>query len=277
MWNRKDVKEKGKTAFKANFWKCILAAIILAIVFGGVAGSSGGGGMFKVKNSNKDTDSDNSVVMFVGDEDNEQTKEVDPQELFEDAVKEEFGSVDKDLFRSLSVTAIVVIAIVGLIAALIILAIAVVIKALIFNPIELGCKRFFRKNLDEPAQMSNVMFAFDSNYKSIAKTLFMRDLYTFLWSLLLIIPGIVKVYEYRMIPYLLSENPEMSMEDAFAESKRLMTGNKWRAFVYDLSFILWYMLSAITLGIVGIFYVNPYKASSDAALYEAIKYGTANP
>ena len=94
-------------------------------------------------------------------------------------------------------------------------------------------------------------------------------------SLLCIIPGIVKGYEYRMIPYLLADHPEMTKDEAFAASKEMMMGQKWNAFVLDLSFIGWDILSSMTFGILDIFYVMPYKMSTNAALYEAIKYGTA--
>ena len=154
------------------------------------------------------------------------------------------------------------------------MAIGFAFDAFLINPLELGCRRFFRRNLDEPASLSNLMFAFDSNYKNVVKVMFFKDLYVFLWTMLFIIPGIVKGYEYKLIPYLLSENPEMSKEEAFAESKKLMTGNKWKAFVLDLSFILWDLGSLFTCGLLGVFYVNPYKQSTDAALYEAIRYGT---
>ena len=74
-----------------------------------------------------------------------------------------------------------------------------------------------------------------------------------------------------MIPYLLAENENMTKEEAFAESRRLMKGNKWRAFVLDLSFIPWLFLSAVTLGMVGVFYVTPYMYSTGAAFYQALK------
>ena len=93
------------------------------------------------------------------------------------------------------------------------------------------------------------------------------------WSLLFIIPGIVKAYEYRMIPYLLAENPEMSKEEAFAISKQMMSGQKWRTFVLDLSFFGWILLSGFTCGILAIFYVNPYVFSTQSALYERLRYG----
>ena len=127
------------------------------------------------------------------------------------------------------------------------------------------------------------MFTFDHNYKNVTKVMFLRDLYTALWTLLFIIPGIVKGYEYKMIPYLLAENPDMSQQEAFGRSKQMMDGNKWKAFVLDLSFLGWSILSALTLGILGIFYVNPYYNMTQAAFYEAVKFekygyvGVANP
>ena len=153
------------------------------------------------------------------------------------------------------------------------MAVVILLDVFICNPIEVGCKRFYVRNLNESAQVGNVGFAFDNNYKNITKTMFFRDLYTILWTLLFIIPGIVKSYEYQMIPYLLADNPQMTKEQAFAESKRMMSGQKWRAFVLDLSFIGWNILSAITLGILGIFYVQPYMDATHAALYEALRYG----
>lgn len=78
-------------------------------------------------------------------------------------------------------------------------------------------------------------------------TLFLMKLYTFLWSLLLIIPGIVKSYEYRMVPYLLADCPDLSTEDAFRISREMMDGEKMNAFILDLSFIGWKILSSITL------------------------------
>ena len=76
-----------------------------------------------------------------------------------------------------------------------------------------------------------------------------------------------------MIPYLLADNPQMTKEEAFAESKSMMQGQKWKAFVLDLSFIGWDILSGMTMGILGIFYVQPYKDGTHAALYEALRYG----
>ena len=99
----------------------------------------------------------------------------------------------------------------------------------------------------------------------------MKGLFQFLWSLLFVIPGIIKAYEYRMIPYILSENPEISRERVFEISKKMMMGNKWNTFVLDLSFLGWEILSGLTIGILGIFYVNPYVQSTNAELYAYLR------
>ena len=100
--------------------------------------------------------------------------------------------------------------------------------------------------------------------------MFFRGLYTFLWSLLFIIPGIIKAYEYRLIPYLLAENPNMDMQEAFERSRTMMDGNKYDAFILDISFIGWIILSEVTRGILGIFYVNPYIQLTNTELYVAL-------
>ena len=281
-WKRKEIKEKGKNTFKANFWKCVATALILAIVGGGTAGAFGGGGnafshrdedgnthMINVVDADWNFEFDTDMVLDTGNDDQAEA-EADVAEAQDEieADREELENME------IPTEAMIAFAVVMAVASLFILAIALAVDAFIANPLELGCKRFFRRNLDEPAAMSNIAFAFDSNYKNICKTMFLRDVYIVLWSLLFVIPGIIKSYEYKMIPYLLSENPEMTTEQAFAESKKLMTGNKWKAFVLDLSFILWDIASAATCGLLGLFWVAPYKASTQAALYEAIKYGT---
>jgi uncharacterized membrane protein len=75
----------------------------------------------------------------------------------------------------------------------------------------------------------------------------LRGLYLFLWSLLFVIPAIIKTYSYAMTPYILSENPHMSANDAITESRRLMDGNKWRLFCLEFSFFGWLLLCSLPL------------------------------
>ncbi len=98
------------------------------------------------------------------------------------------------------------------------------------------------------------------------------SIYTFLWTLLFIIPGIIKAYAYSMTYYILADNPDMAASDAIKESCRIMDGKKWRLFCLDLSFIGWWILVILTFGILA-FWVSPYTALARAEFYESVKQG----
>lgn len=150
-------------------------------------------------------------------------------------------------------------------------AIEFALSAFLFNPIIVGVRRFFVVSHYQKAELNELGFGFSHNYMNIAKTMFLMQLYIFLWSLLFMIPGIIKGYEYRMIPYILAENPGIDSKEAFAISKQMMDGNKWDAFVLDLSFLGWIILSLFTCGFLALFYVNPYMCMTQAELYVALK------
>lgn len=148
--------------------------------------------------------------------------------------------------------------------------VGILLSVFVFSPLEVGTKRFYIKSLSQPAEISEVSFGFDKNYKNVVKVLFFQKLYIFGWSLLFVIPGIVKAYEYYMVPYLLAENPNLTKEEVFRLSKQMMTGQKWEAFVLELSFIGWDILASFTWGLLGVFYVEPYRHLTLAAFYEEI-------
>ena len=98
---------------------------------------------------------------------------------------------------------------------------------------------------------------------------FLVGLYTFLWALLLIIPGIIKGFSYAMTPFVLADNPNLTANQAITRSRELMDGHKWELFVLSLTFIGWEILGALTLGI-GLLWVTPYKNAAYAAFYRQI-------
>lgn len=295
MWTRKALKRQGRAAFKRNYWKSVLVALILLIVLNG-SNITG-----KVRNLMTDRE-DTSISSVYDEEDpaisNGWEYKDDyqgsagngysddyfdnyfggygqsqiPQQLPQQEQKTDKNSGfswEKIVSVNNGFTSILGSLVIVLIAA----AAAILLRFFIMNPLELGAKRFFLMNLkSEPAEMREIGYAFDHSWKNVAYVLFFRDLRLALWSLLLVVPGIVKSYEYRMIPYLLAENPEMTKEDAFAESRRMMKGQKWQTFVLDFSFMGWMILSGLTGGIVGIFYTNPYIFSTGAALYAHLRY-----
>ena len=272
MWTRKSVKEKGKKAFFGNFWKSVLVSIILGITLGAASsGFSSGSSLSSSVTSliktmtESQSGSTNGTITYTDDQG-------DSHNVTFDLDLSDPASVDQDEVNFV-VSAVLAILAIGFVIYLVITVFALAFKYLLLTPFEYGCRKFFRKNLDEPAKLSNIVYVFDSHYKNIVKTAFLTDLFIWLWSLLFIVPGIIKAYQYRLVPYIMSENPEMSFRDAQAESARLMNGNKWKTFVLDLSFIGWDILSIFTWGLLEIFFVAPYKASTHAALYESIKYG----
>lgn len=104
----------------------------------------------------------------------------------------------------------------------------------------------------------------------------LRTVYTFLWSLLFVIPGIYASYGYAMTPYIMLEQPELTPNEAITKSKELMHGNRWRLFCLEISFIGWILLAALLTCGIGLLWVTPYMEAATAAFYREIceeKYG----
>ncbi len=104
------------------------------------------------------------------------------------------------------------------------------------------------------------------NYASSLALYLLIAIFTFLWTLLLIIPGIIKMYSYSMSWYILADNPDMPVNQARKKSMELMKGNKWRLFCLHFSFIGWYLLGILTLGILFI-WIIPYINTAEAEFY----------
>lgn len=158
----------------------------------------------------------------------------------------------------------------GLLAgiATVVILIVLVAKVFVGNLLKMGGYRFFILNQTAQPGIGTLLDGFRSgHYVNIVLTMFLRDLFTTLWSLLLVVPGIIKHYEYLMVPYIIAENPAMDYKEAFQISKQMMDGEKMEAFIMDLSFLGWYLLSAVTCGLLAIFYVNPYVQASFAEMY----------
>lgn len=242
MWDRKAIKARGKQAFQANYWKCVLVALIVFLFLGGSAGSSG-----KKVSSEYKLDDKNVQITSWSD--------------VENAFADYTGIDRKDAGTVLKIVlgAVAGIALVG--GAL---------KILVINPLTVGCCQFFVRNSDSPAALNELGRAFKPEWLHNVVTMLLRNLFIALWMLLLVVPGIIKAYAYRLTPYIQAEHPELSGTQAIKLSNQMMKGHKWNSFVYDLSFIGWYLLEGLTLGLVGIFYVNPYKEAADAELYRAI-------
>lgn len=161
----------------------------------------------------------------------------------------------------------------GVFVAIVAMGMVVSILGILFsvfigNVLKVGTNKFFIQNRSEMPSFGTVIDAFRSgHYGNVVVVMILKDIFTALWTLLFVVPGIIKGLEYLMIPYILAENPGMDRKDAFAISKRMMDGEKWNTFVLELSFIGWYLAAAVTCGLAGIFYVTPYVEATFAELY----------
>lgn len=256
MWTRKELKERAKEALKRNYWKIVLVSLIGMLIGGGLGSSGISGGGSDIH----DMASDNVKEHFTEHENDDVDWE---------GAEAVLDDIQMDI-RPQDIVAVAFTVIVVLIVAAIVLAIGIALDVLLLNPVQVGINRFMVKSLDDTARIAEVGYTFEHNYKNGVKVMFFKDLYVVLWSLLFIVPGIYKAYQYRMVPYILGENPDMTYQEVLQRSKDMMDGQKWDAFVLDLSFILWHMLGGITCGLAEIFYVAPYVNLTDAALYSRL-------
>lgn len=231
MWTREKLKMSAKNVFRQNYWRCVLAGVVSVLALGSVGYS---GASSSVEN----------------------------------------GGVDNMIYRLSYSTGISVVAIV--IALIGFLAVSTIVSMLIAvfvrNPFAVGTSRFFLKNTEMQASAGEIVYAFNGGrYLKIVGTMLLRSVFIFLWSLLFIIPGVIRFYDYYLVSYIMADDPQISAMDALRKSKEMMRGQRFNTFVLNLSFIPWTILSAFTLGLLSVFYVNPYKLQTDAQLYKRIK------
>ncbi|WP_294148583.1 DUF975 family protein [uncultured Clostridium sp.] len=231
MWSIGDMKRNGWAKVKLYYWSAFAVTIIWSLLGGGA--SRGG-----------------SVNTY--------------REYRED-IHHSFQGINPATLHMIIFTLLGIFAIVGIAALL--------FKVFIGNPVTVGKNRFFMESrlTLKSAGIGKVFWVFGcGHYMNVVKIMFLRDLFTGLWSLLFIIPGIYKGYEYAMIPYILSENPEADSRDVFAVTKDMMNGNRFQMFLLELSFIGWYLLGALLCCVGGVLVV-PYQEAAIAELYHHLR------
>ena len=234
MFNRKELKSNAKISLKANYWRSVLVALISAILGGNVFVSS-------ASSSSNNDETKNAISSMASD------------------------FTAKQLLVLVGITASIAFGI---------LLVSSLIKIFLCNPILVGCDRFFMTSREDgDVKLNTLGHGFKSVYLRNVGTMFLRDLFLSLWTLLFIIPGIIKYYSYRMVPYILADRPDLNHKEVIDLSRKMMDGNKWAAFVLDLSFIGWYILGVCTCGLVSLFYTAPYVEHTNAALYLKLKEG----
>lgn len=243
MRNAKQFRQAAWTTLGGRYWRALLAALIASVL-----------GAFAVFISI-------GVNYGVSSEDFEHLREVFGESF------SELPSVIENAYRALMQSGIfyALFALLGTVTAL---AFSCGLARFIIGaPVLLG-HNLFSVSLYRSADKPNLEILF-SRFPIFGRALWLRfrmAAQVFLWSLLLIVPGIVAAYRYAMAPYLLAEHPELTAGEAIEHSKALMQGNKWRLFCLNISFIGWYLLAGLTGG-VGFVFLNPYVTAASAAFY----------
>ena len=155
-------------------------------------------------------------------------------------------------------------------ASMITVIVGFLISLFVGTPAEIGLCNYFIKNVDGKPSFAEAFSGFKVKYGRNLGALLLVGIKVTLWSFLFIIPGIIKMYEYAVIPYILADDAEITTKEAFKKAKQMMTGNKWRLFKLNFSFIGWDLLSVLTLGI-GVFFLMPYIYAANAEFYAELK------
>ncbi len=251
--DRKELKQAGKNLFQKNYWYSVL--VVFLMFLSGTGTSVSPSFNFSYTTSGSDGGSFEDLFGGGGNADF----------FFDEFIQEPFFIAFIIIFISVFV-------------------VASVLGYFIFASFRCGGIRYFLKSRkNQPAEIKEVFENLkDKTNINIAKVTFFRDLSVALWSLLFIIPGIVKSYEYWAIDYILAVRPDIDKDEAKRLSKILMDGNKWRLFELSISFIGWEFLSIFTMGLLNIFYVNPYMQATFVEYFseirlEALAKGTITP
>jgi len=269
MWNRKEIKQKGKKNFKKNYLACIIVCFLLAFL-----GCEYSGSTTVIHGYNTQATVPENVI--------ETTERLTNMAIFNtdaNAITIAAEVATSTISYTFKLIGSVKDFILSNYTASLILALAFLVQIiyvfLICNPLIVGSRKFFIENHSKKKSKIGLMLEpfKTKGYLNVVITMFLQTLYLFLW-IFTIVGFPIKLYEYRMIPFLLAEHPELSRKEIFKLSKQMMYGNKWKMFKFDLSYIGWYLLDALTLGLTGIFYSNPYKAASTAEIYLKLKENT---
>ena len=157
-------------------------------------------------------------------------------------------------------------------AAVYLTVVALALVVLLFvvgSVVGVGYSKFNLDLVDGQEANINRLFSYFSWWKTAVAASLLQGVLILLWSLLLIIPGIVASLSYAMTDYILAENPDLTASQAIQQSKEMMQGNRWRLFCLQLSFIGWSILCLFTFGI-GNLVLNPYQKAAEAAFYREV-------
>ncbi len=284
MWMRTELKKKARTLLKQNYWKAVSVCFIIAMLTTAYPVSTT---FISLQNISVTAEPD---AAFALDMPNSEIVIQTVSHFFEGVslpgiggrIVSAAGQIMIDMFSNHITLFFNILrsanaflsegAGIGLILTAAGLLLAFLYQIFINNLLLIGEKRFFMEiHSYRETMISKIFFLFKLRcLRRPAWVMFCRTLFQSLWDLT-IVGGIIKHYEYSMIPFILAENPQISRRDAFFLSRQLTAHNKWRLFLLDLSFAGWTVLSVLTLGLLEFLFVNPYIATCKAELYLSLR------
>lgn len=161
--------------------------------------------------------------------------------------------------------------------AIIVIIISILFRIFLGFQLEVGARKYFIQASNEDVNLDHLGFAFrNGRYFKVVKVMFICKLYLLFWTLLLFVPGIIKSYSYYLVPYIISDNPDLTPREAITLSRKLANGYKLKMFIMDLSFLGWFFLG-LFLCVFGVFFVYlPYFNTTYAEVYLWLKNNNNN-
>lgn len=263
MLNRGLYKAQAKEFLRTHFWQAFLVCLVFSLLFGVISIS------FKVDEDGYD---DKYFSVF------------DPADLnLPEKSYYTIGSNESDwgylLIESPIRASNVLRIALNMTVMIIIAAVAAVVflwRTFISEVLVVGQARYFLEGFKGPGSFGTLFSPYRKReWVSFAGKMFVKNLYLFFWTLLFIIPGIVKMYAYRMVPYILAEEPTLPISEAIRRSNSMTNEIKFEMFVMDLSFLGWYLLGLIPCGL-GILFVVPYHQATLGKLYVSLAQDSIN-
>lgn len=284
MGKRKDLKKKARLSIRQSYWRAVSVCFLIAMMtttypatttfFGFHAVS---GGILGEPSGLSDLSNSDVIMQIAGQFDSvENVLQAVPRPVIEAGglVVDICTSASSFLFSVLRAVNAFISEEPGPAAVFLVVGVILSLLAKIFisNILKIGEHRFFMETRKYgQTQIAKIFFLY--KLRCIwhpAWVMLCRSVCQTLWNLT-IAGGIIKHYEYSMIPFILAENPKIGRKKAFMLSKQMMRNNKWKLFLLDLSFLGWRLVSLLTLGILDFLLVNPYMAGCKTEFYFSLR------
>lgn len=306
MWKIRELKKKARSNIKQNYWAMIAVCFIMAllvseysvsgVLFARIEGSADGNAITKAEQEVQMIENGDELDMLTPN-DGYAIEGITPSDVIQHYAQEITGievpeeglnatqgvlaTLVNGWLRGVNILKYAVITVDSFLlhherlewlVALLLVVANVLFFVFVKNILLIGERRFFlENNRYHDTQIRRIMVLYkEKKVLNPAKIMLMKTVFNALWGLT-IVGGIYKYYEYKMIRYILAENPDIGWRECFKLSKQMTRGCKWNMFLVDCSFIGWYLLSILLAGIPALLYVNPYYTATEAEIYFTLR------